>query len=265
MRKGKETAMLTPPTMDQLQQLKLAAMAAAWTAQQQDASCSQLGFDERFALLVQAEWVARENARLTRTLQAAKLKLGQACVEGIDYPARRELDKAVVRQLASGRWIAEHQQILISGMTGTGKTYVACTGTAPGTGGCRASSRRVRSRGPTGPTAGSSASWPGWMCWPWTILRWCPSRMRNGAICSRSWRTGTARAPPSSRASSSRSSGIRRSGIRPWRMRSAIGCCTTAIGSCSKDRRAERRTARPLVRLPNVAPLRSGERRSAVG
>ena len=118
--------MLNPPTMDQLQQLKLTALAAAWTAQQQDASTTSLSFDERFALLVQAEWVARENARLTRTLQAAKLKLGQACVEGIDYPARRELDKALVRQLATGRWVQEHQQLLISGMTGTGKTYVAC-------------------------------------------------------------------------------------------------------------------------------------------
>jgi DNA replication protein DnaC len=112
--------------MEQLQQLKCPAMAAAWVAQQQEASCTQLGFDERFALLVQAEWVARENARLTRTLQAAKLKVGQACLEGIDYPARRELDKSLVRQLATGRWISEHQQLLISGATGTGKTYVAC-------------------------------------------------------------------------------------------------------------------------------------------
>lgn len=118
--------MLSPPTVDKLHGLKLTAMATAWTAQQQDAAASALGFDERFGLLVDAEWLARENARLTRHLQAAKLKLSQACVEGIDYPARRELDKAVVRQLTTGRWIAEHQQILISGATGTGKSYLAC-------------------------------------------------------------------------------------------------------------------------------------------
>jgi DNA replication protein DnaC len=118
--------MLSPPTMEQLQTLKLSAMASTWTAQQQDASCTQLGFDERFALLVQAEWLARENLRLTRTLKAAKLKLSQACVEAIDYPARRELDKALVRQLATGRWIAAHQAVLISGATGTGKSFVAC-------------------------------------------------------------------------------------------------------------------------------------------
>lgn len=118
--------MLSPPTMEQLQALKLAAMAAAWTAQQQDAQASQLSFDERFGLLVEAEWLARENARLTRTLKTAKLKLSQACLEALDYPARRELDKALVRQLATGRWIAEHHHLLITGATGTGKTFVAC-------------------------------------------------------------------------------------------------------------------------------------------
>jgi len=118
--------MLSPPTLTQLQSLKLPAMAAAWTAQQQDAAASALGFDERFGLLVDAEWLARENARLTRHLQAAKLKLGQATVEAIDYAARRELDKALLRQLSTGRWIAEHQHVLITGATGTGKTFLAC-------------------------------------------------------------------------------------------------------------------------------------------
>jgi DNA replication protein DnaC len=72
------------------------------------------------------EWRARENKRLTRALQDAKLKLSQACLEAIDYPARRELDKAVIRQLATCRWVAEHQGILITGMTGTGKSFLAC-------------------------------------------------------------------------------------------------------------------------------------------
>lgn len=118
--------MLSPPTMETLQALKLTTLAAAWTAQQQDAATSQLGFDERLGLLVEAEWLARENARFTRTLKTAKLKLSQACLEAIEYPARRELDKALVRQLATGRWITEHQHVLISGATGTGKTFVAC-------------------------------------------------------------------------------------------------------------------------------------------
>ena len=118
--------MLTPPTMEQLHALKLTALAAAWTAQQQDAQASALSFDERFGLLVDAEWLARENARLRRALKTAKLKLSQACLEALDYPARRELDKALIRQLATGRWIAEHHHLLITGATGTGKTFVAC-------------------------------------------------------------------------------------------------------------------------------------------
>ena len=118
--------MLSPPTMEQLQALKLFALAAAWTAQQQEPAVSALSFDERFGLLVDAEWLARENARLAWALKAAKLKLSQAAVEAIDYPARRELDKALIRQLTTGRWIAEHQHVLITGATGTGKTFLAC-------------------------------------------------------------------------------------------------------------------------------------------
>jgi DNA replication protein DnaC len=122
----KEDGMLNAPTLEQLQALKLAAMATAWTEQQPQAEITALAFDERFALLVDAEWRARENKRLTRALQDAKLKLSQACLEAIDYPARRELDKAVIRQLATCRWVAEHQGVLITGMTGTGKSFLAC-------------------------------------------------------------------------------------------------------------------------------------------
>ena len=118
--------MLNAPTLEQLQTLKLAAMATAWTEQQSQAEMTALAFDERFALLVDAEWRARENKRLTRALQDAKLKLSQACLEAIDYPARRELDKAVIRQLATCRWVAEHHSVLITGMTGTGKSFLAC-------------------------------------------------------------------------------------------------------------------------------------------
>jgi len=118
--------MLNAPTLEQLQALKLAAMATAWTEQQQQVELTALAFDERFALLVDAEWRARENKRLTRALQDAKLKLSQACLEAIDYPARRELDKAVIRQLATCRWVAEHHGVLITGMTGTGKSFLAC-------------------------------------------------------------------------------------------------------------------------------------------
>ena len=118
--------MLNEPTRDKLHALHLRAMASAWTAQQQQSQFAALGFDERLGLLVDAQWLSRENQRLARLLTDAKLKMSQAAVEDIDFPARRELDPAVVRQLATCRWVHEHQNLLISGATGTGKTFVAC-------------------------------------------------------------------------------------------------------------------------------------------
>ena len=118
--------MLTAPTLDKLQQLKLDAMAHAWTEQQQHAALTSLGFDERFGLLVDAEWLARDNKRVTRALKEAKLKFAHACLEAIDYPARRELDKAIIRQLATCRWVQEHHNVILVGATGVGKSFIAC-------------------------------------------------------------------------------------------------------------------------------------------
>lgn len=118
--------MLTEPTLEKLRGLRLEAMAASYVEQQQQTDSGELSFDERFGLLVDAEYLARENKRLATRLREAKLKLSQACVEDIDYPAKRELDKAVIRQLAGCRWVQEHQNVLVTGLTGTGKTYLAC-------------------------------------------------------------------------------------------------------------------------------------------
>lgn len=120
--------MLKEPTLEKLHALRLSAMAQAWQQQheQRGTDFSSMSFDERFGLLVDAEWAARENKRLTRALKEAKLRLALACVEGIEYDARRELDKSVVRQLATCRWVDEHQVVLIDGAAGTGKTYLAC-------------------------------------------------------------------------------------------------------------------------------------------
>jgi DNA replication protein DnaC len=135
--------MLTEPTLEMLRSLHLDAMASAWLEQQRSADAAALSFDERFAMLVEAETLHRENRRLAKLLKDAKLRIGHACVEDIHYSARRELDKALVRQLATCRWIVEHQNIAITGMTGTGKSYVAC---ALGQQACRKGYRTIYRR-----------------------------------------------------------------------------------------------------------------------
>ena len=232
--------MLATPTLDKLHALKLPALAQAWTEQQQNAELATLSFDERLGLLVDAEWLARENKRLARALQDAKLKLPQACIEAIDYPARRELDKAVIRQLATCRWIAEHQQVLVTGATGTGKSFIACAlahqacrrGYCAYTAGPPACSMISAWRAPTGPMAGSSASSRGWTSSSSMTGAWPHRRTRSAATCSRFSRTAMGAAPRSSPASSPRPSGTITSGSPRWPTPSAIGSSTTRTDSC---------------------------------
>jgi DNA replication protein DnaC len=117
---------LTEPTMEKLRALRLDTLGAAWSEQQKNPDVQKLSFDERLGMLIDAQWLHRENKRLARSLREARLRIGNACVEDIDYPARRELEKATIRQLATCRWIEEHQNVVITGATGVGKTYVAC-------------------------------------------------------------------------------------------------------------------------------------------
>jgi len=118
--------MLREPTIEKLHAMRLRVMASTWLDQDRSPDTIALPFDERLAMLVDAEMLARENARLVKNLKDAKLRIADACMEGIDFPRSREVDKAVVLTLATCRWISEHQTVIVTGATGTGKSYIAC-------------------------------------------------------------------------------------------------------------------------------------------
>lgn len=118
--------MLNEPTVEKMRRLALHGMLKAWEAQQAETNLGELTFDERLGLLVDAEYFARENKRLDRLLREAKLKISQACIENIDYSPKRDIDKATMRQLATCLWVQEHHSVIVTGMTGVGKTYLGC-------------------------------------------------------------------------------------------------------------------------------------------
>lgn len=117
--------MLNHPTLDQLDKLKLTGMAEALTEQMATDQIESLSFDERFGLLVDREASERDRRRLKTRLSKAKLR-HTACIEDIDFRARRGLDKKVILDLASCNWVAMHRNVLIVGPTGVGKSYLAC-------------------------------------------------------------------------------------------------------------------------------------------
>ena len=117
--------MLHQPTIDKLHQMRLSGILEELKRQtEQPSHYNSLTFEERLAHLVEEEWIARENRRLASRLRHARIKQ-QACVEDIDYRADRGLDKALVRQLARCTWVRDKQNVLITGPTGAGKSYLA--------------------------------------------------------------------------------------------------------------------------------------------
>jgi DNA replication protein DnaC len=117
--------MLIQPTLDSLNRLKLYGMAAALSEQLTQSAAHGLAFEERFGLLVERELLHRENRRLRRLLQLAALKQ-RACLEDLDFRARRGLDRSQIASLASCDWIRAGQNLLIHGATGCGKTFLGC-------------------------------------------------------------------------------------------------------------------------------------------
>jgi len=117
--------MLTHPTLEKLRTLKLYGMAKVYEEQAESSLWKGLSLEERLGLMADRELTERENRRLQVRLRQAKLRQ-QACMEDINYKESRGLDKSLVTSFASCRWIKEHLNILISGPTGAGKSYLAC-------------------------------------------------------------------------------------------------------------------------------------------
>lgn len=117
--------MLLSPTIDKLRQMKLTGMAEGLEEQQRLKTYHQLAFEERLGHLVDKERELRENKKITSRLSRAKLKQ-QACIEDINYSHPRGLDRTLIRKLSNCTWIKEHHNLVITGLTGVGKSYIAC-------------------------------------------------------------------------------------------------------------------------------------------
>lgn len=118
--------MMTHHTLTQLRALKLDGMARAFEEQLTITATDTLSFEERFGLLVDRQVTWRDSKRLDRLLKVARLKSANACLEDIDYRASRALDRRLISSLASGDWIRAAQNLLLTGKTGCGKTWLAC-------------------------------------------------------------------------------------------------------------------------------------------
>ena len=118
--------MIPAHTLDQLKHLRLDGMLAALSDQATSSAAADLGFDDRLSLLVQREIDWRDDRRVTRLLKAAKLKVGSACIEDILWRDSRNLDRHLVTTLAGCDWVRHARTVLITGATGTGKTWLGC-------------------------------------------------------------------------------------------------------------------------------------------
>jgi len=117
--------MLTQPTIEKLNSMKLTAMAKAFADQMQWPDITQLTFEERFGLIVDHQMTDLENRRMQSRLKKAKLRL-PASLEDLDFKQGRGLDRSTVMSLALNQWVTSHHNILVTGPTGAGKSYLAC-------------------------------------------------------------------------------------------------------------------------------------------
>lgn len=115
--------MLNNPTVEKLRDLKLKVMAQMLI--EPEAALRDLSFEERLGIMVEREWIAKKNARIQRLLNIASLGLN-ACIEDIDYSVDRTIDKKTIQTLSTCMFMEQKLNVVISGKTGSGKTFIAC-------------------------------------------------------------------------------------------------------------------------------------------
>jgi len=126
--------MFNQMTIDKLNMMKLYCMALAFSEQIETARYNELSFEERFGMIIDKEMTGRENKKLKNLLKKAKLRYSNACIEDIDFRVDRGLSREAIMMLSRGDWIQRKQNVIITGPTGAGKTYIAC---ALGNSACR--------------------------------------------------------------------------------------------------------------------------------
>ena len=218
------------PTLDQLLALRLTGMAKALSEQMDLPESQALSFEERLGLLVDREMTVRSDRRLTTRLRQAKLRLS-ASLEDIDYRHPRGLDKALMLRLASCPWVHERHNVLITGPTGIGKTWLAC---ALGHKACREGYTvlylrlpRLLQELPIAKGDGRYLKLMASLAKTALLISmtgdWRPSVMSTDVMCSNSWKTGTGEVRPLSPVSSRWTTGMTPLGIPPWLMPSLTG------------------------------------------
>lgn len=115
--------MLDNQTVEKLKEMKLKVMAQM--LKEPDPSLRELSFEERLGIMVEKEWMSRKNSRIKRLLRSASLGMN-ACIEDIDYTTDRKLDKKTIQALSTCSFIEQRLNIIISGKTGCGKSFIAC-------------------------------------------------------------------------------------------------------------------------------------------
>jgi DNA replication protein DnaC len=117
--------MLFTQTLEKLHALRLEGLVEALEEQRRQTDIVQLDFEERLALLVERQWLWKENRALAVRLKKAQFKIN-ASLEDLDYRSSRGLKRAQIDQLRASQWVKEHRNCLLTGPTGSGKTYLGC-------------------------------------------------------------------------------------------------------------------------------------------